>query len=201
MRDAPAIHTIGHSTRTVPAFVDLLRVGNVEMVVDIRTVPRSRTNPQFNPDVLAPELARSGVGYTHSPELGGLRSRSRNVSSEVNGFWVNQSFHNYADYALSEEFQLGLARLLELSRERRCAIMCSEAVWWRCHRRIVADYLLHRGRRVFHLMGDARVDPATLTEAARAEGDMLVYPANPFDSRTPSLESDSNRPCNAAGWI
>ena len=106
-----------------------------------------------------------------------LAIASLNFSPEVNGFWLNQSFHNYADYALSSEFRLGLSRLLELSEERRCAIMCSEAVWWRCHRRIVADYLLHAGRKVFHLMGSARVEPAKLTEAATADRDALVYPA------------------------
>lgn len=177
MPDPRPIYTVGHSTRTIPEFVDLLRAGSVEMVVDIRTVPRSRTNPQFNPDVLAPELARSQIGYTHCRELGGLRSRSKTVPAAVNGFWVNQSFHNYSDYALSTEFQLGLSRLLERSANARCAIMCSEAVWWRCHRRIVADYLLHRGHRVFHLMGRDRIEPATLTEAARADGERLVYPA------------------------
>jgi uncharacterized protein (DUF488 family) len=111
------------------------------------------------------------------PELGGLRRKSKIVSPEVNGFWINQSFHNYADYALSAEFRLGLARLLEVSQTRRCAIMCSEAVWWRCHRRLVADYLLHDGRDVFHLMGAARVDVAKMNTAARADGASLVYPA------------------------
>ncbi len=177
MPDPLPIHTIGHSTRTIPEFVELLRVGNVAMVVDIRSVPRSRTNPQFNLKVLPEELVSWQIGYTQIPELGGLRSKSKIVPAEVNGFWTNQSFHNYADYALSAEFHLGLSRLLELSQHRRCAIMCSEAVWWRCHRRIVADYLLHGGKGVFHLMGSARVEPATLTKAATAEGDALVYPA------------------------
>ena len=117
------------------------------------------------------------IGHMQIPELGGLRRKSKIVPPEVNGFWINQSFHNYADYALSGEFHLGLARLLKVSQTRRCAIMCSEAVWWRCHRRIVADYLLHDGRSVFHLMGYERVEPATLTKAATAHGDVLVYPA------------------------
>jgi len=174
---AMPIYTIGHSTRTIPEFVDLLRVGAVELVVDIRSVPRSRTNPQFNLDALPEELACRQVGHLPIPELGGLRKRSTTVPLEVNGFWTNQSFHNYADYALSAEFHIGLSRLLERSQGRRCAIMCSEAVWWRCHRRIVADYLLHGGRSVFHLMGLGRVEPATLTKAAKPEGEMLVYPA------------------------
>ena len=109
-------------------------------------------------------------------ELGGRRPKSKIVLPEVNGFWINQSFHNYADYALSDAFRLGLSRLIEWSDERRCAIMCSEAVWWRCHRRFVADYLLHEGRDVFHLMGATRIDAATTNPAARVNGVSLVYP-------------------------
>ncbi len=178
MSDENPNHTIGHSTRTIPEFVDLLRIGNVELVVDIRSVPRSRTNPQFNLDTLSEALAPSQIGYRHIGELGGLRGRSKSVPPEVNGFWTHSSFHNFADYALSREFRDGLSTLLELSAAKRCAIMCSEAVWWRCHRRIVADYLLFRGRSVLHLMGTARVEPAMLTPAARPEGDALVYPAD-----------------------
>lgn len=171
------IHTIGHSTRTIPEFVELLRVGAVDMVVDIRSVPRSRTNPQYNLDALPDALAAWQIGHMYMAELGGLRGKSKTVPPAVNGFWINQSFHNYADYALSEDFHIGLARLLELSAERRCAIMCSEAVWWRCHRRIVADYLLEGGTSVFHLMGPARAEPAKLTVAATAQGHALFYPA------------------------
>lgn len=171
------VYTIGHSTRAIPEFVELLKAGGADLVIDIRSVPRSRTNPQYNLDVLPDELASWQIGHTQIPELGGLRKKSRTISPEVNGFWINQSFHNYADYALSNPFRTGLLRLLELSQGRRCAIMCSEAVWWRCHRRIVADYLLHSGRTVFHLMAPARANPATLTKAAVAQGDFLVYPA------------------------
>ena len=156
--------------------MELLRIGSVELVVDIRSVPRSRTNPQFNLDALPDALASWQIGHTQISELGGLRKKSRTISADVNAFWINQSFHNYADYALSVEFHIGLLRLLKLSQDQRCAIMCSEAVWWRCHRRIVADYLLHAGRSVFHLMGSSRVEPAMLTKAAVAEGDMLIYP-------------------------
>ena len=170
------VYTIGHSTRTVVEFVELLRIGNVELVVDIRSVPRSRINPQFNLDALPEALTSWQIGYTQIKELGGLRGKSKAVSVEVNGFWNNQSFHDYADYALSGEFRIGLSRLLELSQDRRCSIMCSEAVWWRCHRRIVADYLLCHGRTVFHLMGRLRADPAKLNEAAIGSGDVIVYP-------------------------
>ena len=171
------IHTIGHSTRTIEEFVDLLRIGNVELVVDIRSVPRSRTNPQFNQETLPEALVPWQIGYRHIRELGGLRGRSKSIPPEVNGFWTNPSFHNFADYALSDSFRAGLSNLLELSETKRCAIMCSEAVWWRCHRRIVADYLLITGRPVFHLMGAGRVDPAALTTVARPRDGALVYPA------------------------
>jgi uncharacterized protein (DUF488 family) len=177
MSERLPIHTIGHSTRTIPEFVDLLRIGNVELVVDIRSVPRSRTNPQFNLETLPDALVPSQIGYRHIRELGGLRGRSKSVPPEVNGFWTNPSFHNFADYALSDAFRAGLLNLLELSETKRSAIMCSEAVWWRCHRRIVADYLLIAGRSVFHLMGAARIEPAALTQAARTRDGALVYPA------------------------
>ncbi|HEX8620343.1 MAG TPA: DUF488 domain-containing protein [Allosphingosinicella sp.] len=169
------VFTIGHSTRTIEQFVALLRAGGVEAVVDIRSVPRSRTNPQFNPDALAEALSPYQIGHTRIAELGGLRKKSA-VPPVVNGFWTNRSFHNYADYALSEEFRAGLAALKGLAAERRCAIMCAEAVWWRCHRRIVADYLLAAGREVFHLMGDDRVERAKMTPAAVTAGDGLHYP-------------------------
>ncbi len=168
--------TIGHSTRSIEAFVDLLRAGEVAMVVDIRTVPRSRTNPQYNFDALPYALAAYQIGHTRIEELGGLRGRSKDVPPEVNGWWENQSFHNYADYALSDVFGRGLDELIALGRERRLAMMCSEAVWWRCHRRIVADYLLARGESVFHLMGDDTVTPAKITDAARPADGGLVYP-------------------------
>jgi len=176
MPDARPIFTIGHSTKSIPEFVELLRCGPVDMVVDIRTVPRSRHNPQYNEDVLAAELEPYQISYRRIAPLGGLRGRSRDIPPEVNGFWENQSFHNYADYALSGEFAAALDELLALGSERHCAIMCAEAVWWRCHRRIVADYLLERGRPVIHLMGSARLEPARLTSAALLDGERITYP-------------------------
>ena len=116
--------TIGHSTRTIEEFVGLLRVGEVGMVVDIRTVPRSRTNPQYNLDTLPEALAACQIGHTRIEELGGLRGKSRDVAPEVNGWWENRSFHNYADYALTEDFRRGLDELIALGRERRLATMC-----------------------------------------------------------------------------
>ncbi|HEY7807463.1 MAG TPA: DUF488 domain-containing protein [Croceibacterium sp.] len=177
MADPLPICTIGHSTATVAEFVELLRVGEVTMVVDVRTVPRSRHNPQYNLDVLPEELAAFQVGHEYIRELGGLRGKSHAIAPEVNGLWRNQSFHNYADYALSREFADGLARLVELASGQRCAIMCAEAVWWRCHRRIIADYLLTRDYAVTHLMWPHRAEPAGLTPGALVNRETVTYPA------------------------
>ena len=144
----------------------------------MRTVPRSRTNAQYNAEVLGAELAPWRVDYDRIPGLGGLRGRSRDVPPEVNGFWENQSFHNYADYALSDAFAEALDQLIGKAGAQTTAIMCSEAVWWRCHRRIIADYLLMHGIPVRHLMGGGRIEPASLTPAARERGGRLVYPAS-----------------------
>lgn len=170
------VYTIGHSTRTIPEFVELLRAGDVRLVVDIRRVPRSRTNPQYNLEVLPKELAQYQIGHMRIAELGGLRKKS-DIRSDMNGYWTNASFHNYADYALSAPFKEGFARLLDVSAEQRTAIMCAEAVWWRCHRRIVADYLMNAGRTVYHLMAKDEVDPAKMTEGAVPVGPDLNYPA------------------------
>jgi uncharacterized protein (DUF488 family) len=172
------IYTVGHSTRTIDEFVEILRAAGVQWLIDVRTVPRSRTNPQYNADVMPETLAPWQIGYDRIAELGGLRGRSRDVPPEVNGYWENQSFHNYADYALSTSFAEGLDRLERMAAERPTAIMCSEAVWWRCHRRIIADYLLLRGRDVFHLMGGGRIEQARQTAAARSREGHLVYPAS-----------------------
>lgn len=169
--------TIGHSTRTIPDFVDLLRIGQVEMVIDIRTIPRSRTNPQYNEAMLPETLAEYQIAHTRIAALGGLRSRVHEVPPEVNGWWQNRSFHNYADYALSEQFKAGLDELVNLGRDRRTAMMCSEAVWWRCHRRIVADHLIASGEEVFHLMDGRRSEPARLSSGASVTAGLLTYPS------------------------
>jgi uncharacterized protein (DUF488 family) len=173
----PPVFTIGHSNRTLPEFVDLLRAGEVREVVDIRRFARSRANPGYNEDVLPGALAPYQIAYTRIDGLGGRRARAFDIPPEVNAFWINRSFHNYADYALSAAFRAGLDRLLDLAAQRRAAIMCAEALWWRCHRRIVADYLMNAGRSVFHLMAASSVTPATITEAARPAADGLHYPA------------------------
>ncbi len=170
--------TIGHSTRAIEEFVELLRSAAVRLVVDVRTVPRSRRNPQFNRETLPATLAQFQIGYEHIAALGGLRGHKRDIPASVNGFWQNQSFHNYADYAMSETFRSGLARLRELGHATPSAIMCAEAVWWQCHRRIITDYLLAAGESVFHIMGGGRIEQAQMTEGARSDpAGTVTYPA------------------------
>jgi uncharacterized protein (DUF488 family) len=174
----PCFYTIGHSTRSVAELVALLREAGCDLVADVRTVPRSRTNPQFNADTLPERLAEAGIEYRHLARLGGLRGRRKGAPASPNGFWENASFRNYADYAMTPEFRAGLAELRALGGERTCAIMCAEAVWWRCHRRIIADYLLSEGQEVRHILGAGHIDPATMTTGARPEPDgTILYPS------------------------
>jgi len=159
--------TIGHSTRSIEEFVALLRSADVGLVADVRSVPRSRTNPQYNRDVLGETLAGFGIGYEHIASLGGLRGKRLPRAASPNGFWENDSFRSYADYALSAEFRDGLAQLRTLGAQQRTACMCAEAVWWRCHRRIIADVLvLEHGRTVEHLMHDGSLRAHPPSEAA-----------------------------------
>ncbi|MGN6303550.1 MAG: DUF488 domain-containing protein [Mesorhizobium sp.] len=170
-------YTIGHSNRTVEESVVLVRAARIERIVDVRKIPVSRTNPQFNKDAFPAALAPFQISYEHIPALGGLRGKTSDLPRDVNGFWENESFHNYADYALSEQFREGLECLIAEGRERRCAIMCSEAVWWRCHRRLIADNLIARGEAVFHIMGNERIEVAKLTPGAVVRPDnTVVYP-------------------------
>jgi uncharacterized protein (DUF488 family) len=170
--------TIGHSRRQIAEFVDLLCEAQIQLVVDVRTVPRSRANPQFNRDTLPITLSEFAIDYEHIAELGGLRARSSEVPPSLNAFWQNSSFHNYADYAMSEDFKSGLLRLRELGHAKRSAIVCAEAVWWRCHRRIITDYLLAAGDEVFHILGRTQIQRAHVTPAAIVgPTGALTYPA------------------------
>jgi uncharacterized protein (DUF488 family) len=175
-------YTIGHGTRPLAELIELLQSVEVALLVDVRTVPRSRTNPQYNRDVLPASLAPSRIGYEHMAALGGLRSRDRNVPRSVNAFWQNDSFHNYADYAMGPVFRAGLEHLRARGRTQTCAIMCAETVWWRCHRRIITDYLLASGATVLHVLGPSHIEQAVMTEAARPQPDgSLIYPAGQRD--------------------
>lgn len=165
--------TIGHSTRTLEELVELLVGHGVEILADVRTVPRSRHNPWFSMDVLSRELPARGIRYEHIAALGGLR---RPRPDSPNAAWRNESFRGYADYMLTPGFEEGLAALRALCDEGRVAIMCAEAVPWRCHRSLIADVLTVRGARVEHVMGPGRADPHRLTRFAQVQGDRVVYP-------------------------
>jgi uncharacterized protein (DUF488 family) len=180
---ARAFFTIGHSTRSVAELAGLLQQAEVGFVVDVRAFPRSRTNPQFNFDVLPASLAEWQIGYRHIQALGGLRGHRREQGPSPNAYWENRSFRNYADYTATPAFGIGLAELRDLGWMHTCAVMCAEAVWWRCHRRIIADYLIAEGERVFHIMGPGKVEPASLNPGAVPRHDgTLVYPGgNPGD--------------------
>ena len=172
---AQSFYTIGHSTHSIETFVDLLRKAEVTFLVDVRTVPRSRTNPQFNKDGMPDQLSIYQIGYEHVASLGGLRGK-QGAEPSPNTYWQNSSFRNYADYAMSADFDAGLQHLIALGQHQRTAIMCAEAVWWRCHRRIIADYLLAAGEQVFHILSAEKIAPATMTPSARRTGDgRLIY--------------------------
>jgi uncharacterized protein (DUF488 family) len=180
----PTIFTIGHSTRTIAEFVALLRQVAVDLLVDVRSIPRSRTNPQFNADALPEVLVVAGITYCHLPALGGLRHRPEGPMRSPNTLWRVAAFRNYADYAATDAFRTGLDELRALARDNCCAIMCAEAVWWRCHRRIIADYLLAEGIPVAHIMGPDKIDPAKLTPGVRSlPGGTLIYPAAEDDAK------------------
>ncbi len=170
----PTVRTIGHSTRPVEDFVELLREHDVTRVVDIRTVPKSRHNPQYRHDALAASLEGAGLGYTYVEELGGLRKRR---ADSVNTAWRNASFQGYADHMGTEEFRRGMARLMEIAGEESPVIMCAEAVPWRCHRSLVGDALLARGVRVLDIIGDGPAKEHTLTSFAVVDGTEVTYPA------------------------
>src|SRR5271155_21298 len=169
--------TIGHSTRPIEELVSLLAEAEVMLIVDVRTVPRSRFNPQFNRDVLPASLAARGIAYEHLAALGGLRGTQRDAPPETNAFWENASFHNYADYAMGQEFRSGLRTLREFGKTARSCVMCAESLWWRCHRRIIADYLISAGEEVLHVLGQGHTEPARMTPAACVRPDgALTYP-------------------------
>lgn len=170
--------TIGHSNRSLDTVVAMLREAAITLLVDVRAFPRSRSNPAFNIDTLPAALAPYQIGYRHMPALGGRKPRQPEVAAEVNALWRVQSFHNYADYALGPAFASAFDELVQLGRTQRLALMCSEAVWWRCHRRIITDYLLLDGHAVTHLLAPGHSEPAIPTPGARKVPDgKVVYPA------------------------
>jgi uncharacterized protein (DUF488 family) len=180
---SPVVYTIGHSTRSLEEFVGLLQAHGVRRLIDVRTVPRSRHNPQFNRDTLPADLERAGIGYRHMGGLGGLR---KTRPDSVNRGWRNLSFRGYADYMQTEEFAQNLGELAHAAADEQVAIMCAEAVPWRCHRSLVGDALLVRGLGVEEIVDAKRRQPHRLTPFASVEGDSITYPA-PDEARQADL--------------
>lgn len=171
--DLPLVCTIGHSNRTLACFLELLRANQIEHVLDVRTVPRSRHNPQFNQDALPASLGAVGIAYTHVAGLGGLRHAR---ADSPNTGWHNSSFRGYADYMQSPEFAANVDWVVNLARSQRCVLMCAEAVPWRCHRSMIGDALLVRGVRVEDIIGPKGRKAHGLTGFARVEGTRITYP-------------------------
>lgn len=170
------LFTVGHSTHPLAEFLDMLGDNGVEHLVDVRKLPGSRRFPHFDQDALRDSRAGAGIGYDWVEPLTGRRKVSTTVPFEVNAFWNNRSFHNYADHALSEEFVSAVETLVDAPRAT--VLLCSEAVWWRCHRRIITDHLLARGVEVTHIMGPSQTQAATLTAGAVVGPDhQVTYPA------------------------
>jgi uncharacterized protein (DUF488 family) len=169
------LYSIGHSNRSLGDFLALLQKNGIEALADIRQFTRSRANPQFNAETLAPALAENGIVYEHLAALGGRRSSK--LKDSPNGLWEHLAFRSYADYALTDNFEGGLARLLEIAKTKRTTMMCAEAVWWRCHRRIVSDHLLARGHSVLHIVSEAEPKAAALMQGAViGEDGKVTYP-------------------------
>jgi uncharacterized protein (DUF488 family) len=167
------IFTVGHSTRAIDDFVALLEAHGVNVLVDVRTVTRSRHNPQFNRETLPESLGRVGIDYMHLAELGGLR---RPHPNSTNTGWRNLSFRGFADYMETPEFEKGLACLMNEAKTRSVAAMCAEAVPWRCHRTLIADALVARGMQVFEISSITRAQPHIMTSFAQVEGMQVRYP-------------------------
>lgn len=167
------VFTVGHSTRTWKVFLELLRAHGIKRVIDVRSIPRSRHNPQFNRETLAAKLRAAKIGYVHLRKLGGLRHARRN---SPNIGWRNASFRGFADYMQTAEFEAGLQRLIKLAKQKRSALMCAEALPWRCHRSLIADALVVRGIRVAEIISGNRLRVHLLTSFASVRGKCITYP-------------------------
>jgi uncharacterized protein (DUF488 family) len=193
---APLVMTIGHSTRTIEEFIGLLQAHGATRVVDVRTIPRSRHNPQFNKTSLPRSLKKAGLGYVHMPGLGGLRHANRD---SLNVGWRNASFRGYADYMQTPEFEQSLEELIQLTNQDRIALMCAEALPWRCHRSLIADALLGRGIRVEDIMSATRRQVHVFTPFAKVRGTRITYPAEASRNnlKKPSAKRSRPRPIKA----
>jgi len=186
-----SVFTVGHSTRSFEEFVSLLKAYKVEMVVDVRTVPRSRHNPQFNKETLPDSLKTASIKYIHMPELGGLR---RPKPDSSNMAWQNKSFRGYADYMQTKEFSENLLSLVALVQQNCVAIMCAEAVPWRCHRSLLADALLVRGIKVINILTETGCTNHELTPFAHVEGTTVTYPLFVKEKPQRTLSDFGNAP-------
>ena len=173
----PTVFTIGHSNRSLEEFIELLEENSIRHIVDVRKLPGSKRYPQFNADTLAEQLADHDIALTRSSGLTGRRKVSKETAFAVNAWWQNRSFHNYADHALTDEFRHALSELQDTAQAQPTAVMCAEAVWWRCHRRLIADYLLVADYLVEHIMGPGQLMTAELSAGASPQDDgSIVYP-------------------------
>ncbi len=182
MRPQARIWTVGHSTHSLDEFIRLLHMHGVQQLADVRTVPRSRHNPQFNRETLPDALTAAGISYVHLPKLGGLRHPRKD---SPNDGWRNDSFRGYADYMQTPEFAGAMDELIGLAGTEPLVIMCAEAVPWRCHRSLISDALFARGIVAEHIMGGTRRDPHTLTSFAVVRGPHVLYPAVPVQPTLP----------------
>jgi len=166
--------TIGHSNRTLEQFLELLHSQHIQLLADVRRFPGSRRLPHFGQENLSKSLADAGIEYIHFPELGGRR---KGLANSPNTAWRNEAFRAYADFMMTDEFHAGIDRLLKVARQKRTAIMCAEALWWRCHRSLIADYLKATGHKVMHIMAANKTEEHPFTSAARLVNGKLSYAA------------------------
>jgi uncharacterized protein (DUF488 family) len=170
---SPILWTIGHSTRSIDEFLGLLKAHHIQQLVDVRTIPRSRHNPQFNTETLSKSLKHEGLKYRHFPELGGLRKAKKD---SINTGWRNKSFRGYADYMQTDEFRRAIEELIAYGTSKKTVIMCAEAVPWRCHRSLIADVFVTRGWEVRHIVSGTIADRHQLTPFVMLENGLLYYP-------------------------
>jgi uncharacterized protein (DUF488 family) len=187
------IHTVGHSTHPIEGFIGILRAHGISRLVDVRTIPRSRRNPQFNREDLKGSLQTAGIEYFHLPGLGGLRHPRKD---SINLGWRNASFRGYADYMQTPEFGTSLGHLMELASAAPTAIMCAEAVPWRCHRSLIADALMARGVQVIEVLSASKSQPHAITYFAKVDGQSVTYPSEGNSAQANSAESNSTRGSN-----
>ncbi len=175
------VYTIGHSTRQLEELVDILKHYEIQLLADVRSIPRSRYNPQFNSDSFANELEKRGIDYQHVSELGGLRHTTKN---SPNTGWRNAGFRGYADYMQTSEFKEALDYFLKQATNKTSVLMCAEAVPWRCHRSLLSDALLVRDAEVLHILDKEKIRPATITDFAKIDGTYITYPPNSHDQQS-----------------